>query len=492
MYTSTVTANTKSTGCGCGGGGGKSSATPCGCGGKGCTQCESPSQGYSRPLFFSGQLLTEDDLQSLVDYTVAKNRLHNRMLFGEGVVCGLEVKHDPCDAQKIVVTSGYSLDCCGDDIVVPCEVTLEITGLIRDLRARLRGKDCGEPCKPSEVQGADEQPAGIREIDKAALDAMHRLEKRGECYCLYVVYCEQSGDPVAPYDGDTCGGDGCRDTRVREGFRFELRCPPAPPVKAVQSKAGSVYGARTPWAKGIVDSLIFATEDFNEQTVQHVLTKWQAAFLASGADADPSLMKTLSDARQLPLEEASRARFASLVSGSLRRWLSQADCEALLPACQPCHDDGVLIACLEVDHCKVTKICNEYRVPILTPAYLHQLGITEWWQRLLLSACCDDRSKALELRDHRRAEDTVRELRQFVDRRLEEIGSTAEPEVRATLLPQLAKSLGAAVLREQDVSSRERELEGQVHTLRTQLDEVQAWIAKRDKSYGNRKEGGTP
>ena len=42
-------------------------------------------------------LLTEDDLQAVVDYTVAKRRLTNRHVFGPGVVCGLEVDCDPCD-----------------------------------------------------------------------------------------------------------------------------------------------------------------------------------------------------------------------------------------------------------------------------------------------------------------------------------------------------------------------------------------------------------
>src|SRR5215831_2967375 len=105
MQTNTMTSK-KSSGCGCSGGGSSSSkggscgcsggkscgcggGGSCGCGGKGCSVCEAPPEAYSRPQFFSGQLLTEDDLQSMVDYTVAKNRLHNRMLFGEGVACGL-------------------------------------------------------------------------------------------------------------------------------------------------------------------------------------------------------------------------------------------------------------------------------------------------------------------------------------------------------------------------------------------------------------------
>src|SRR5690242_1272175 len=50
-----------------------------------------------RPRFFAGQLLTEDDLNRLDDYVVAKNRLHNRYLVGWGVACGLEVVCSVCD-----------------------------------------------------------------------------------------------------------------------------------------------------------------------------------------------------------------------------------------------------------------------------------------------------------------------------------------------------------------------------------------------------------
>src|SRR5215468_10182302 len=48
-----------------------------------------------RPRFFAGQLLTEQDLNRLDQYIIAKNRLHNRYLVGHGVVCGLEVRCHP-------------------------------------------------------------------------------------------------------------------------------------------------------------------------------------------------------------------------------------------------------------------------------------------------------------------------------------------------------------------------------------------------------------
>jgi hypothetical protein len=83
-----------------------------------------------RPRFFAGQLLTEQDLNRLENYVVAKNRLHNRYLVGHGVVCGLEVTCSPC-ADMIDVSPGYAIDPCGNDIIVCSPDTVDICKLIK-------------------------------------------------------------------------------------------------------------------------------------------------------------------------------------------------------------------------------------------------------------------------------------------------------------------------------------------------------------------------
>ena len=95
-------------------------------------QAGAPAAGTSavRPQFFSGMLLTEDDLQSITDYVVEKRRLTNRSVFGNGVVCGLDVSCDPCDVGSVVVGPGYALDCCGNDIGVSCPETLDVLALV--------------------------------------------------------------------------------------------------------------------------------------------------------------------------------------------------------------------------------------------------------------------------------------------------------------------------------------------------------------------------
>src|SRR5689334_5717378 len=121
----------------------------CDCGGACNDRCGSTCQTETmiRPLFFAGQLLTEDDLQQLEDYVGAKHRLHNRYVFGSGVVCGFEVLCDPCGGGRISVRPGYALDCCGNDLVLTCGTSLDVNAMIRDLlRDERGGVDCGDPC----------------------------------------------------------------------------------------------------------------------------------------------------------------------------------------------------------------------------------------------------------------------------------------------------------------------------------------------------------
>jgi len=176
----------------------------CQCGGSGCEKCGVSS--LVRPRFFPGQLLVDGDLQLLTDYAASKGRLHNRFLHGAGVVCGLPVRCHPCGGGKVLVEPGMALDCCGNDIIVPCTVELDINELTRDLRReRLKGYDCGDPC--DEKGGGDDAEKNLRR------------------YCLYVNYCEEPTDPVTPYvSDDACASIECEFTRIREGYSFELRC----------------------------------------------------------------------------------------------------------------------------------------------------------------------------------------------------------------------------------------------------------------------------
>lgn len=237
-------------GCGCGGSGGGGG---CGCGGgktaaqcvSGEAGCATSGQAFTRPNFFAGQLLTEEDLQALGDYVVGKNRLHNRHLFGDGVVCGLEVTCDPCGGGTVVVQPGYALDCCGNDLLLSCPTELDINAMARSLRRNmLGGYDCGDPCADKQKKRREEcrqqdgeapaetggttvggMPALVAGQQKNAQAAGQATSERLRHYCLYARYCEEKTDPVSPYaTDDGCTFQACQPTRVREGVTFELRC----------------------------------------------------------------------------------------------------------------------------------------------------------------------------------------------------------------------------------------------------------------------------
>lgn len=75
-----------------------------------------------RPHFFSGRLITADDLKQQQDYNREKLKRHNRSLHGFGIVSGLKVT---IQAGTIVIGPGTAIDCEGNEIVV--EATQELS-----------------------------------------------------------------------------------------------------------------------------------------------------------------------------------------------------------------------------------------------------------------------------------------------------------------------------------------------------------------------------
>ena len=74
-----------------------------------------------RNRFFTGQLLTAEDLELEQQYFREKLKRHNRSLHGFGVVGGLELS---ITEGKIHLSPGLALDCQGNEIAVG--VTLEL------------------------------------------------------------------------------------------------------------------------------------------------------------------------------------------------------------------------------------------------------------------------------------------------------------------------------------------------------------------------------
>lgn len=74
----------------------------------------------TRPHFYEGQVLTDLDLNALIDWVIAKRRLAG-LREGWGVVTGLGVRGD---STNVTVTPGYAVTPGGDDIVVEKETSV--------------------------------------------------------------------------------------------------------------------------------------------------------------------------------------------------------------------------------------------------------------------------------------------------------------------------------------------------------------------------------
>jgi hypothetical protein len=83
------------------------------------------------PRFFSGQLLTDADLNQLVTWNEDKSQL-GRQIQGWGVVCGLDVRVDSENRGRVFVEPGYAVDACGNDIILGKSEALDLQGVCPD------------------------------------------------------------------------------------------------------------------------------------------------------------------------------------------------------------------------------------------------------------------------------------------------------------------------------------------------------------------------
>jgi hypothetical protein len=388
MNTSTHTHSSGAASC-CGGGTTASPSPSCGCGGTGCSACS--ARGFVRPRFFAGQLLTEEDLEALSTYVTAKNRLHNRHIVGEGVVCGLEVLCHPCGGGKLVVRPGHAIDCCGNDIVLECPVELDVNTLVRDLRRDQRGGyDCGDPCaKPPKPKPKPKDPKA-EAAARGTEDPDAEVDEPSRRYCLYIRYDEQAIEPVAPYATDEpCGNAPCEFARVREGVRFELRCRMEPePARGFLAQVIECVG--DPTAAGTLASKIRAMAV--TRTPASIAEAREA--LLDRLDNSPALtdcaLRAQVAAIAIPAANQDELPAARSVLFAYLAVLRECACRALLPPCPPCEDPAVLLACLDIEECDVVDICNlERRFALTAPNFRHWFPV-DLFGDALESACCED------------------------------------------------------------------------------------------------------
>jgi uncharacterized repeat protein (TIGR01451 family) len=199
------------------------SSNGCGCG---CEEAPTAVQCceldcLEAPRFFCGQLLTDQLLNDLMEWTRAKTSLA-RYRHGWGVVCGLDMSCDHSSPGGIVVGSGYAVSCCGDDIVVCDDARLDLSGACDE------GPD---PCEELEAQDwrrAVDRPR-VPGGGKPGREAPGTNDNNGSeprAVDVYIGYAEEQSDPQAALARSACGETGrCEYAHTRE--TYALRWEPA-------------------------------------------------------------------------------------------------------------------------------------------------------------------------------------------------------------------------------------------------------------------------
>lgn len=152
-----------------------------------------------RVSYFSGQLITADDMRAEQEYFRQKLRRHNRYLHGWGVVCGCEVipNHNKDHPWQVRVSPGYLITPQGDEICIPEAVDFDFAGNWRQSQ---------DPCacsSPYTMPGA--APKG----------------NQPQRVYLVACYTECSSRPVRVHPtGCACDEAACEYSRIRDSFEL--------------------------------------------------------------------------------------------------------------------------------------------------------------------------------------------------------------------------------------------------------------------------------
>jgi len=134
-------------------------------------------------------------------YLREKNRLYHRSLHGAGVVCGLRLTCDPYRAGGILVGSGFAIDDCGNDLVLPERMPLDVIGLLTQKKLIVT-ESTPDPCRPKNAE------------------ADCRLQ---QCFYITICYQEDQVDFATPLVS-TCQttSSECEPTRILETVSLEV------------------------------------------------------------------------------------------------------------------------------------------------------------------------------------------------------------------------------------------------------------------------------
>lgn len=185
----------------------------------------------SRNRYFYGKLLDVYHFDLETQYHSALRHLHNRLVTGYGVVCGLDVRIGE-DDPSIIVTSGMAIDKCGREIIVPCDTAPQ--SIPPEL---LNGKDRQDDHEEDQV--VDEKnnyPNQRGETGKERRNPGERsdMKQDGESdwrkIQVHLCYHECETDPTPVLSTECHVSEVCSPGSINERYRIIFLPGHAPPV----------------------------------------------------------------------------------------------------------------------------------------------------------------------------------------------------------------------------------------------------------------------
>ncbi|QEH31873.1 hypothetical protein OJF2_03400 [Aquisphaera giovannonii] len=123
-----------------------------------------PNPPLRRVNYFTGRVLTANDLKAEQDYFRERLRRHNLLFHGPGVVSGLEVEVEGDSAR---VGPGVAVDANGEELVVPSLEIVPIPHLAEAMFVTLRFVE--KPAEPMPGAGGDGGPAEFAFTEESAV-----------------------------------------------------------------------------------------------------------------------------------------------------------------------------------------------------------------------------------------------------------------------------------------------------------------------------------
>jgi hypothetical protein len=174
-----------------------------------------------RNRYYTGKYMAARDFQDEQAYFVTHERLHNRLLHGWGILCGLEVFHHPdhnegwtgsdCAKRWVVISPGLAIDCCGRELVLQDTLYYELHHL-----------------QPHQPPSSSETEVVMQSLEEDQVEAATTQDgeksaetRRRRRFLLCLQYEEKLVECVpALYAEGACDPKRTEANRVREGVRL--------------------------------------------------------------------------------------------------------------------------------------------------------------------------------------------------------------------------------------------------------------------------------